>query len=335
MIAVAECGFRAFDDFGLIVPGFTAEKVSAASGVESYVGRKWRKHEFAVPLETNADGYHWREFTGRADKTIRILVLGDSFVEARQVPIGASFVALAEERLHGVQLLSMGRGGYYLPLQYLVFRDNVPSLFGPEGKYPPVHGVVFCLRRHGVVRIAHGRHDYELPKPTQPWQYRVKKGPSTWLRRQRGTFVNSRSHAASFFAEKAGTWLRRDLERTGVPVDTGRLGRAAELMRDAVVAPLLRLCESRRVPCAFLYLPTVEETSPSATQDTKSSEERILKILRAAEASHSSAVDALRDVEGAFFPADKHPTRVGHQHISGVLVDLIERDVLPRIEESE
>jgi hypothetical protein len=87
------------------------------------------EHEFVVPVRINAAGRRdldrpLRKATG----TYRILLLGDSFVEAMHVPLEQTFprrleAALAREGAPPVEVMSMGVSGYGTASQYLWYRD--------------------------------------------------------------------------------------------------------------------------------------------------------------------------------------------------------------------
>jgi len=95
------------------------------------------EHEFVVPVQINRDGR--RDLDRSRDKTpgtTRILLLGDSFVEALQVPIGDTFARGLERRLgeataQPVEVVSMGVSGYGTASEYLWYRD-VGHLYHPD-----------------------------------------------------------------------------------------------------------------------------------------------------------------------------------------------------------
>ncbi|MDX2166730.1 MAG: SGNH/GDSL hydrolase family protein [Deltaproteobacteria bacterium] len=87
------------------------------------------EHEFVVPVQINAEGRRDldRGVTKPTD-AYRIMLLGDSFVEALQVPIADTFARGLERRLSDtsgrpVEVVSMGVSGYGTASQYLWYRD--------------------------------------------------------------------------------------------------------------------------------------------------------------------------------------------------------------------
>ena len=98
--------------------------IPGASGVWTQ-----EEHEFFVPVRINDAGR--RDLDRSVDKppgTFRILLLGDSFVEALQVPIEQTFARGLEQRLTAesgrpVEVVSMGVSGYGTAGEYLWYRD--------------------------------------------------------------------------------------------------------------------------------------------------------------------------------------------------------------------
>jgi len=88
------------------------------------------EHEFFVPVQINEAGR--RDLDRAVDKapgTFRILLLGDSFVEAMQVPIAETFARGLEQRLGAaagrpVEVVSMGVSGYGTASEYLWYREH-------------------------------------------------------------------------------------------------------------------------------------------------------------------------------------------------------------------
>lgn len=95
------------------------------------------EHEFFVPVKINDAGR--RDLDRGVDKpadALRILLLGDSFVEALQVPIEQTFARRLEQRLGAalgrpVEVVSMGVSGYGTASEYLWYRE-VGRRFHPD-----------------------------------------------------------------------------------------------------------------------------------------------------------------------------------------------------------
>jgi hypothetical protein len=92
------------------------------------------EHEFRVESRINSDG--WRDVERPRVKppgTFRILVLGDSFIEALQVPLEKTFARLLEAELGNgpVEVLSMGVSGYGTATELLLYRECGRS-YGPD-----------------------------------------------------------------------------------------------------------------------------------------------------------------------------------------------------------
>ncbi|MDQ3819704.1 MAG: SGNH/GDSL hydrolase family protein [Acidobacteriota bacterium] len=85
-------------------------------------------------VKINSEGFRDREHTKeKPADTVRIAVLGDSFAEARQVPIDQTFWAVMEQKLQGcapfagkkVEVLNFGVGGYGTVEELLTLRQRV------------------------------------------------------------------------------------------------------------------------------------------------------------------------------------------------------------------
>jgi hypothetical protein len=328
--AACELLFLATDNFGLVTRTMAAE-MSAAAGEDIYVGRAWRRFEMAVPRKLNVEGYNWDEFDAVPNRPLRVLVMGDSYVEAFQVPRREHFATRAMHEVPGVQLVCVGRGGYYLPLQWATFRDDVPTLFGTDEKYPPIDAVLFCVRRHGIVRIAHGRNTYDIAKPPQPWQYLAKRDVTTWIRHKRGAVLKLGLPGYSFLADRTGDWLSLDLDRSGITVDDAALDRAEQTLAAEVIAPLARRCEESGLPFAFMYIPTINEVERPDSKVAPAGA-RVLRLLREGGHDVVSAHSDLRGRPDAFFESDHHLNAEGHRLLSTTAVRALQNHILPRLE---
>ena len=88
------------------------------------------EHEFTVPVRINTDGRRDLERpVAKPPGTYRVLLLGDSFVEAMQVPIEQTFArhleaALTRKGGPPVEVISMGVSGYGTASQYLWYREH-------------------------------------------------------------------------------------------------------------------------------------------------------------------------------------------------------------------
>lgn len=88
-----------------------------------------RRYEFRVTVETNSKGLRDREYAyERPAGTARVVVLGDSVVEAAQVKRDEAFTEILEARLGTAQMpvevLNMGVAGYSTHNQLLLYRGE-------------------------------------------------------------------------------------------------------------------------------------------------------------------------------------------------------------------
>lgn len=99
----------------------------------------WYGDENDHPITGKINSYGWRDREWSVKKeagTIRVAVIGDSFVEAFQVEDDSTFVALTERRLQvelgrGVELMNFGRSGMTQTEELLVLRKDVAP-FSPD-----------------------------------------------------------------------------------------------------------------------------------------------------------------------------------------------------------
>ena len=82
--------------------------------------------DYSVILRTNAEGFRDVEHSLVADDGVfRVVVLGDSFMEAYQVPLQQSFSRQLEKRLaeYSTEVINLGVGGYGTTQQYLTLEE--------------------------------------------------------------------------------------------------------------------------------------------------------------------------------------------------------------------
>ena len=113
----------------------------------TWTGTHWYAREFSVPIETNSLGFRDRERPlEKPPGCARIALLGDSMVEALQVPFEFTAGALLENSLnerarearsnHRFEVLNFGISNYSVG-QYLLVWEEVARLFAPD--------VIFCF----------------------------------------------------------------------------------------------------------------------------------------------------------------------------------------------
>jgi lysophospholipase L1-like esterase len=114
-----------------------------------WAGRFWYGDEFSVTIHTNSQGFRdaEREPT-KPPRVVRVAVLGDSYVEALQVPLEKRSTELLEERLNRaagaegrggrrVEVLNFGISGYGLGQELLAWQEHASH-------YDPDYALVFC-----------------------------------------------------------------------------------------------------------------------------------------------------------------------------------------------
>lgn len=94
--------------------------------------------EFSVPIRTNRWGYRGADWTiEKSDKHLRVAVIGDSFVEALQVPDEQTAVGVLESLLqeqypdYTIEVMNFGVSGYGVGQYELVYQHHVQQ-FQPD-----------------------------------------------------------------------------------------------------------------------------------------------------------------------------------------------------------
>ena len=99
----------------------------------------WHNKENDHPIIIKNNSYGWRDkerSIKRPPNTYRIAVLGDSYVEARQVELDRTFLSLTENALNGeerinVELMNFGRSGFTQTEELYILKNEVPE-FSPD-----------------------------------------------------------------------------------------------------------------------------------------------------------------------------------------------------------
>ncbi|MBL8324397.1 MAG: hypothetical protein JNJ89_05500 [Rubrivivax sp.] len=157
---------------GITYPVF--ETPDATRGVALRPGKEgWYRKEGEALVRINAHGYRDSERQlAKPAGTFRIAVLGDSFVESRQVALEASFPVVMEKALagcpalggHAVEVLNFGVSGYATTEALLTLRQDALR-FAPDlvllALYP---GNDIGENSKKVVQGA-GAADWRMPKP--------------------------------------------------------------------------------------------------------------------------------------------------------------------------
>lgn len=321
VLGMGEAVLRGFDDFGLNGPGRIG-RIALDDGSHLHHGGIWEPREFANRVVENELGYHAESFAPRADRGVRIAVLGDSYVRAAQLPIEAGFVARAQAQLPGVHLLALGRNGLYSPLQREMFVDELPVLFEGLADSAGIDGVVFCVRLWGGLNIANGAGDYPVTRPAKSWKWKVKVPVAAALRARIQPHIGSRSHVVSFVAHRAAEWLAADLRNQLSPINAQSVDFATGVLRDEVFRPIREEARRRGLAIGFLYLPSIAEHERSASPMEWRMRERTHEVLDGLGVPWIDAGNYFTG-DGLFFPHDRHPNAAGHAQMAAALRDLV------------
>jgi hypothetical protein len=129
---------RPIDDVLFLEPDPSVGWTLAPDFAFLWSGRNPYCVEFSVPVQTNAFGFRDRAWSlDEAPDTIRIAILGDSFVEAIQVPLEQTATRLLERALHQrfpgrrIETMNFGVSNYSFG-QYLMVYDAFVRQFKPD-----------------------------------------------------------------------------------------------------------------------------------------------------------------------------------------------------------
>lgn len=327
VLAALELTLRVFDDFDLNSPAKIRRlrETHGHPAVEVYSGGPWRSHEFTQIVRRNDHGFHAEPFAARPDTPTRIAVVGDSFVEAKQVPVAASFVARANAALPDVQVLALGKSALYAPLQRRFFEKGFRSLFGEGGELRPVQGVVFCVRQHGArVHVAYGTRRVSITRKPQPWQYRLLErrlnGPATpWLRRLQW----SESRAMGLLAARMETFLAASQQRTLAPASAELAAWSAEVLRREVFERNVETARAQGLAVGFLYLPTLDEVRLPDEHPAQVWRHALTRELDSLGVPSLDATAFFEPGTASFYPVDGHPNERGHAVLAKALRQLV------------
>jgi hypothetical protein len=194
--------------------------------------------EFVVPVRINSHGHRDSERSyDKAAGTFRILVLGDSFVEALQVPIEATFTHVLEAELGAdgahppIEVVSAGVSGHGTASELLFFesegrryapdlvilafypgndvKNNSPSL---EDRFAPVYAPDGSLMRVQGQQRGERRGWTSLLPRSEAYVY------ARQLLLQRQPAIAAKLMGLGLVQPEA---IRRAAERDGIPVDYG------------------------------------------------------------------------------------------------------------------
>lgn len=308
------------DDFGLYNPAKEPRKT--ATGERIYYGHPWKKIEFRNVYKLNSDGFATDEFSVEKSKGKRVVVLGDSFLDALHVKSDEKFIALVKKEFPEDQIFSLARQGEFFPQKYKVFKEEIPLLFGADGKYAAADIFIFCLRKRGVENIAQGSNEYLLKGTIEPIRHQFKQTFNNRLREYFQDRTRSRSHAKSLLSFQLDLIVSADLARELRTPQLRDYEAAVNVLFNEVVFPIQHEAKQRDVQIGFLYLPS--------SDDFDVRDKRINSVIRDLlvkrfQQQHLTMLDASPYVEGQdiFFEADKHYNQTGHQFIAHALEELL------------
>jgi hypothetical protein len=308
-------------------------------------------------IAINAQGFNDREWGRKPSSTTRVLVMGDSIVEARQVARMHNFVARAEARLNAqggrYELFNVGVAGWSV--------DSVLNYFQQAGRGLEADAVVLGLFVGND--LIEGDYDTFRYLFAYAWDCRRYDKPAFGLRDGRlvrwnfPAWRNLSARLLSVEMYERSRWFRRAYQRFNRMMESRRNGsnllrargisynmhmeqskgndffyRQTEAQIDAVAE------ECRRSGCRFGVMlepnfPLFYPIAPDADQSSRSYQEYQRDVAHYQEMHrrvHSkypilSLMEPLQAAGRAitFRPADPHLNEAGHELIGGLLADFI------------
>jgi hypothetical protein len=296
-----------------------------------------RTAEYDVVVHVNARGFVDREWGPKTGS--RVVVIGDSFVQAAQVPLENGFGRVLDAALPDAEVLSMGVPGagtatalglletYALPMDpdvvllgFLVANDVMNNHPGLE---PKVDKPFYTLRGGELVPVA---------------------GGALWRA----------SHLVRWVDR---TWTTREISRArleagdGVPLelrvydpDAGPVWEEAWTLTDALVGEMARACRDNGVAFGVVLFPDANALHPERRGLRREDADAAWYRAKSLAEAHAPTLDLrpaylfrdslLGDGDGDwFFPVDGHWTAAGHrvaaETTAPFAADLIGRSASP------
>ena len=178
----------------------------------------WFMGENDHPIQGRINSMGWRDHERarrKPDGFFRVAVLGDSFVEAFQVELDSTLVAIAQRRLNEhagtrrVECQNFGRSGMTTTEEYLVLeRDVLPC--------DPDAVVLLFTANNDIADVNPATADHLLrpfPRRMPDGSVRIDSAFATtgaFRARARVNGIKQRSALASLIAERYNTWRRSD-----------------------------------------------------------------------------------------------------------------------------
>lgn len=135
-LAIVEFVFRTTHIFGAKVSNSRPDKLVGWTNIPN--SRSWHFKENDHPILLEYNNYGWRDrkwSLKKAKNTYRVAVLGDSYVEAKQVEASFTFGAIAETKLNDmgyqVEFMRFGRSGFTQTEELLVLKNQITP-FNPD-----------------------------------------------------------------------------------------------------------------------------------------------------------------------------------------------------------
>lgn len=324
VLAVAEGVLIRFNNFGYNGPD-TMKKFND-QGQEIYSGQPWRKNEFRRQVYRNSDGFHALEFDVDETATYRIAIIGDSFLDARQVSRRENFAHQVQSMVEDVQVFTLGFAGYRLPFLHAFYSKYFPGIFSPESEYGGINAVIFTERSQDFHYIH--QHYIKDGKMLIGWQSRALWHLKYFLKRgikeQMGSNINMVSLLAFRFSRILESNFLRSVELKDDHYDVVR-----NVYRERIFKPLLEMTRQRNMALGMIYIPQLEELQ-SNPEEVERIRALFFSVYDELGIPYIDMHPYLQDHPEAYFPVDGHLSVRGHQIVAQALQQFIRREFYPK-----
>jgi len=308
------------------------------------------ENDHPITGRINALGWRDRERTrAKPPGAFRVAVVGDSYVEALQVELDSTFVAIAERALKvrgpaTVEVMNFGRSGMTTSEEFLVLRrdvlpcspDVVVLVFVPQNDVADISPATAHNSLRPFSRVG---NDGSLLLDTS------FRDSGAYRARARVNWLKQRSVLVSLVAERYNAWRRTPASAAG---ETHRLTREQSLctaspdpqfqsnfgLNRRLLTEFARRCATHDVACVFMAVPLAYERDevlacraldPTFDPGFFDRELEALADTTGATAIALTERFARRDEVGGGRLRWAHWNYAGHREVARVLVEAIRR----------
>lgn len=278
--------------------------------------------------KTNAMGFNDRELSISREK-MAILVLGDSFTEALQVPQNSNFTSLVEDACPRLDVINAGRSGLS-PIQYSILSKR---FFDAASIHQaPIHQAIVVLNATDMKDIANNNAEIVRNAAGEITDIKLKEKGLSWSRRALDV-VFSNSALANHLKNRIRAGLRENRN------SETRNSAVANIATEEKIHEILDFVFSKinaNVPLSVVYIPELKYLPNGQIQNVPKSD-AFEKIISDVAGTHGIPfLSAQKFMEASYkvyhrppvgFPNSDimrgHLNELGHQSVKNTLLRLI------------